>query len=188
MKIKVKDMHYEQVLQCKKDKKYRPMKQHYFFRVLMFLIAIALDTTLMPACAVLGGFPLLSFVFVLCVAMNTTPMDTVITGAAVGAVLDLLYQPIFGLNMLLYMYIALAVWALYRYVYTKNVPMACLYAFAATILYQGLYALFSFRIFGQSVPFVFSTLIRAAENAVLMIPLYIFTQSLAAYFHRKEMQ
>ena len=160
----------------------------YFFRVLMFLIVIALDTTLMPACAILGGFPLLSFVLVLCVAMNTTPIDTVITGAAVGAALDLLYQPIFGLNMLLYMYIALAIWVLYQYVYTKNVPMACLYAFVATILYQALYALFSFRIFGQSVPFVFSTLIRSAENAILIIPMYIFTQGLAAFFHRKETQ
>ncbi len=40
MKIKVKDMQYEQVLQCKKDKKYRPMKQHYFFRVLMKVLSI----------------------------------------------------------------------------------------------------------------------------------------------------
>ncbi|MBQ1947345.1 MAG: rod shape-determining protein MreD [Clostridia bacterium] len=158
----------------------------YILRVLLFLIVITLDTTLMPACAIGGGFPLLSLACVLCVAMIGGPMETVITGAAVGAVLDLLYQPIFGLNMLLYMYIALAVWAVYQYVYTKNVFMACLYAFVGTFIYQGLYALFSFRIFGQSVPFFFGTLIRAAENMILMIPLYFLYQWIAVYFHRKE--
>ena len=124
----------------------------YILRFFVLLIAMALDTTAMPALEFMGGFPLLSFTIVLALAMHGGAMETVITAAAVGAVTDLLYQSVFGLNLLLYMYIGLIVWVVHQFIYTKNIAMACLYTFIATVVFQGFYALFGFVIFGQSVP------------------------------------
>lgn len=40
MKIKIKDMQYEDVLKLPKEKKHKPMKQHYIFRILLKVLSI----------------------------------------------------------------------------------------------------------------------------------------------------
>lgn len=148
----------------------------HFLKALILCICLILQSTIFQFLGIRGIVPNLLLAGVISVAMTAgSDLEALGYGLGAGVVYDLLWGRVFGINALLMMYIAVGAYYAAGYVYRKNITVGAAFAFLASLIYDILFYVLSFTIFGNGkFLFVMFRIIipAAAYTAVLQVIIY----------------
>ncbi len=147
----------------------------YVYKFLALFLALVLQYTAIVKINIFGVSPDLVIVVLIVIAIISTPVEGATLGFLIGAVSDILFGRVFGINTLLCMYTAVGVRALIEAVYGNSAGVFSLFAFVFTFIYKLLFGLMSFVIFSEKVSLLLTIkviVLCGLYNAVLMIPSY----------------
>lgn len=156
----------------------------YVVKAVVLFLAYILQYTIGNNIALFGISPSFILVTLLVFTMLTQGYDAIFYALSAGVATDLLWGRVFGLNTLLFLGIALVCYFLNQHIYKKNLLIMCGYAFAFTALYEFLYYILAFAMWGGGSSFAFITLRlvlpKCCYNAVLTLALFPFISWLDA--------
>lgn len=141
------------------------------------VVALILQTTLVKEIAVFGISPALVLVLVVCFSLMNDSIPSAIFAVVAGTLLDITGNSAFGLNALMMLYLSLGVSTVGREFFQDTPRSAIILVFVGTLLYETLYFILNFLIFG-SAHFWFVlwrvTLVEAVYNGILAILVYYY--------------
>ena len=154
-----------------------------FFSYLILLLLLILQTTLGAHIAILGVAPDFVLVFVLCRCLTDKPVSAAAFGLAAGLLLDLTGGRLIGFHGVLMLYVGLGASIFGNNFFRGNLYVSVAAAFCVTVVYQLVYGLFNFFIFGGTdvgYLLLHVVLVGALYNAVCAVPLYFLSKRLSA--------
>ncbi len=146
--------------------------KHLISGAIMFAVFI-LQNTLSSHMEILGIAP--SFMLVLIVAHALwceSPWECLIYSGAGGALLDLMWGRVFGFGFILMIYVGIMVFYAGEYFYKHTAMKSAILMFFATILWESLFYLASFTLFGDTrFLYTFFRIIvpAGAYNAMILV-------------------
>ena len=149
--------------------------KHLISGAIMFAVFI-LQNTLTSHIEILGIAP--SFMLVLIVAYALwckSPWECVIYSGAGGALLDLMWGRVFGFGFILTIYVGIMVYYAGEYFYRHTVTKSAFMMFVATILWESVFYLANFTLFGDTrFLYAFFRIIvpAGAYNAMILVLVY----------------
>lgn len=154
----------------------------YLSKSIILLIAFLLDSSISTHISIFGAKPSFVLVTLVIYAIIFSGLEPVIYAVFAGAVMDIFWGKVFGVNTLLLMYAIYSLTVVSERFYNRNMLMVCSYTFIFTILYQLLFVTMTLLMWGNTASFSYimfgKILPVAAYNAVLVIPLYRIFKSI----------
>ncbi len=122
----------------------------HILKVFMLLMALVIQSTWIKYTEILGVTPNLVLALVVAMGLISEPVEAGTYGFAAGVLWDLMWGRVFGVNALLFMYIVLLGRALIELMYKKGLFVSVMITFFSAILYEILFFLISFAIWGET--------------------------------------
>lgn len=141
----------------------------------LILLAFVIQCTWVQYINILGVTPNIVLALVIAMGLISEPVESGAYGFAAGVLWDLMWGRVFGVNALLFMYIALLVRMLMEFMYKKGIFVAVSLTFISCILYEVLFFLLSFVIWGErGFLYVFLRIIIPSAAYTGMVQILIF--------------
>lgn len=152
-------------------------KRRYVLAYVSLFIALILQTTLIRELEFFGVAPLLILVMVICFSLTNECIPSAVFAVTAGLLLDISGSRVIGFNALLMLYLSIGV-ALAGQEFFRETPRAAAMLVAVgTILYELVYFIFNFVIFGDA-HFIYMLgrviAIEAVYNAIVAVPVYFY--------------
>ncbi|MBR2476506.1 MAG: rod shape-determining protein MreD [Clostridia bacterium] len=152
-------------------------KGRYALAYFSLIVALVLQTTLVKEIAIFGISPMLVLVLVVCFSLMNDSIPSAIFAVIAGLLLDVAGNRAFGLNALMMMYLSLGVSTVGREFFQDTSRSAIILVFVGTLLYETVYFICNFLIFGSGHFWYMLwrvTLVEAVYNAILTILVYYY--------------
>lgn len=152
-------------------------KVRYIYAYISLFVALVLQTTLIKKIAIFGISPTLILVFVICFSLINGSVPSAVFAGIAGLLLDVSGNRALGLNALMMLYLSLGISNLGRDFFQDSPRSAVILVFVGTLLYEIVYFVLNFLIFGSTY-FWYALwriiLIESIYNAVVAIPVYFY--------------
>ncbi|MBQ8541505.1 MAG: rod shape-determining protein MreD [Clostridia bacterium] len=158
------------------------------FKAFLMLAVVLLQVTVLSHFTLFGVIPNCVFVFVLALCIINDNAESVVFATVTGLMVDMLTGAQFGLNTLLYMYIAIGVIVVISFAYQKSIKIVVPMCLCASFMYELIFGILSFLFRGAAISFgvIFSVVIPAcAVNTLVFIPVYVILSRLRFEKKRK---
>ena len=152
-------------------------KRRYILSYVLLFAALILQTTLLSELTVFGIAPSLILVMVICFSLMNDCVPSAVFAVTAGLLLDISGGRITGFNALLMMYLSIGVVLLGQEFFRETPRAAAILVAISTFVYELIYFIFCFAIFGGAHFFymiVRVILIECVYNAIITIPVYFF--------------
>ena len=152
-------------------------KNRYVLSYISLFVALVLQTTLMKELRIFGISPMLVLVLVVCFSLMNDSIPSAIFAVIAGLLTDISGSGPLGLNALMMLYLSLGVSTVGREFFQDTPRSAIILAFVGTFMYETIYFICNFLIFGSGHFWYVLwrvTLIEAVYNAILAIPVYYY--------------
>ncbi len=148
----------------------------YFYKAVALLFMFFLQSSLCGFIRIIGIAPNILLCAVIAGALTSAgPIEAAVYGLGAGALFDVLWGRVFGVNAILMMYTCFAVYYIAAFIYRKTVISGVVITFLATLMYELIFYAISFLIWGETnvVYFIFRVIIPgAAYTACFQFLLY----------------
>lgn len=152
-------------------------KRRYILAYVSLFIALILQTTLIRDLEIFGVSPLLVLGMVICFSLINDCIPSAVFAVTAGLLLDISGSRVIGFNALLMMYLSIGVVFVGQEFFRETPRAAAMLVAVGTLIYELVYFIFNFVIFGNS-HFIYMLgrviLVEAVYNAVLSIPVYFY--------------
>lgn len=152
-------------------------KRRYVLSYVSLFVALILQTTLIGELTFFGVAPSLVMVMVVCFSLMNECLPSAVFATVAGLLLDISGGRIIGFNALLMLYLSLGVVFIGQEFFRETPRAAAMLVAVSTFIYELIYFIFSFAIFGSSHFFYMIArviLIEAVYNAIAAIPIYFY--------------
>ena len=152
-------------------------KMKYVLLYVNLFIALILQTTLICRLSFFGVVPSLILVAVICFALVNDYVDSAVFAGVAGLLMDIAGGRIIGFNSLLMLYLSLGMVYVGQEFFRENIKAAVILVAAGTLVYEMVYFIFTFAIFGGSHFFYMMwrvVMVECLYNALLAIPVYLY--------------
>lgn len=123
----------------------------HILKGIIILLALVLQSTLCRFIEIFGVAPNIVFAAVAAISLCTKKgPEAGAYGLFAGVLWDLLWGRVFGVHALLMMYSALAIYFLSGFLYKKNLLTAVLFTLGASIVYEAVFYIVTFSIWGNA--------------------------------------
>ncbi len=140
-------------------------------------VALILQTTLIRELAVFGVAPSLILVTVVCFSLMNDAVPSAAFALVAGLLLDISGGRLIGFNGLLMLYLSLGVVFFGQEFFRETPRAAAMLVAASTFVYELVFFIFSFVIFGGAHFFYMTArviLVEAVYNAIAAFPIYFY--------------
>ncbi|MBR5535101.1 MAG: rod shape-determining protein MreD [Clostridia bacterium] len=151
------------------------------FKSVLILAVIAFQLTVLPHFAPFGVVPNYTLIFVIAVCLISDGVESVIFSGVTGLLMDLFTGARIGLNILLYMYISIALIMVIDAVYNKRLRVVIPMCFVSSFIYELFFGVLSTLLRGATfyAEAVWKVVLPVALiNTVIFIPVYIILSRL----------
>lgn len=162
-------------------------------RVLYYIIAVfsaaVLQTTLFHHLQVAGVKPLLLLAFAIIVSLKRGPAQSGAVGLVCGLIMDMFSTNSIGLNALLFMYLCVFSSIISENFFKDKWIVVALFVFFANLIYELIYFLLIFFIWGQEgflTFFVEVILIECLYTTALSLPIFIINKRINRKLEERE--
>lgn len=152
-------------------------KKRYILSYVLLFVALILQTTLIGELTIFGIAPSLILVLVVCFSLMNDCIPSAVFAVTAGLLLDISGGRIIGFNALLMMYLSIGVVFAGQEFFRETPRAAAMLVAISTFVYELIYFIFSFAIFGGAHFFYMIAriiLIECVYNAIVAIPVYFF--------------
>lgn len=155
-------------------------KRRYILSYALLFAALILQTTLLGELTFFGVAPSLMLVLVVCFSLMNDCIPSAVFAVVAGLLLDISGSRIIGFNALLMMYLSLGVVFFGQEFFRETPRAASMLVALSTFVYEMIYFIFSFAIFGGAHFFYMIAriiLIECVYNALVAVPIYFLVNN-----------
>ncbi|MBU3160142.1 rod shape-determining protein MreD [Clostridium frigoris] len=152
--------------------------------VLLCILFLILDNTLMPLLKINGACPSLLFIFALCYSIVSSPRDALIIGVFTGALQDVYFLNVFGINMISNMLMCFVAANIGKSIFIEKSFFPIISSFVLSLV-KGL-IVFSILFFIKQYIYMGVIVYIAIYNLVVCIFMYKFTYKLSQKEYMKR--
>lgn len=151
-------------------------KKRYITSYVLLFVAFILQTTLVRELSVLNVAPSLLLVLAVCFSLVNDEIASAVFSLVAGFLLDISSGRVLGFNGLLMMYMSLAIAYFGQDYFRDTSRSAAFLVMICTLVYETLFSVFNFAIFGEgSVFYVLLkvVLIETLYNGIIAMPVFV---------------
>ena len=152
-------------------------KIRYIFIYISLFVTLILQTTIVSELSLFGVVPSLILVTVICFSLINDYIPSAVFATVAGLLTDISGSRIIGFNALLMLYLALGVVYVGQEFLRDTPKAAIVLVLAGTFVYEMVYFIFGFAIFGGEHFFYIIArviLIECVYNAIVTLPIYFY--------------
>lgn len=152
-----------------------------FYYIIAIIIAAVLQTTLFHHLQIMDVKPLLLLAFAVIVALQRGLIEGGIVGLCCGLMTDILGRNAIGINGLLFLYVCILCSILCEGFFKEKRIVVALFVFFADLVYELVYFLLMFLIWGQGGFirfFVQVILVECFYTTILAIPIFLLSKKI----------
>lgn len=154
-------------------------RKKYILLYVSLLITFILQTTVAEKIAVFNVAPQLLLVFAICFSMANDVVPSMVFSAISGLLTDIAGGRVIGFNALLMMYLSMGIVYIGSEFFRDTPRAAVMLTALCTFLYELVFFIFTFAIFGNAYFFYIIYRVILAEvvyNSIIAVPVYLYVQ------------